>query len=71
MKAAHESKDLEAIDKALEAMNTVWQAASQEMYAQDGAEGAQPGPDAGADAGAEGSAEDVEFEEVTEDEEKK
>ena len=71
LKAAHESKDLEAIDKALEAMNTVWQAASQEMYAQDGAEGAQPGPDAGADAGAEGSAEDVEFEEVTEDEEKK
>ena len=71
LKAAHEAKDIAAIDTATEKLNTVFQAASQEMYAQQGAEGA-----AGADAqpnegGAEGAgadeAEDVDFEEVEED----
>ena len=69
LKEAHKGGDLAAIDAAMEGMNKAWEAASQEMYAAAGAEGAQPGPDAGAaDAGAaEGGTEDVsdvEFEEV-------
>ena len=70
LKTAHKDANIEAIDSTMEKLNAAWQAASQEMY-QDtqGAEGgAQPGADA---AGGEGTAEDVEFEEVTEDEEKK
>jgi molecular chaperone DnaK len=69
LKAAHESKDLAAIDAGTEGLNTAWQAASQEMAAAQGA-GAEAGagPDAGANqsAGQEGgsSTEDVEFEEV-------
>ena len=42
LKKAHESKDLGAIDTAMTAINTAWQAASQEMYAAGGAEGGQP-----------------------------
>ena len=68
LKAAHAAQDGAQIDAALEKINGAWQAASQEMYADAGAEGAQPGPDAGAQGGAadsgDGSAEDVEFEEV-------
>lgn len=69
LKAAHEAKDFATIDTAMEKLNTVFQAASQDMYAQDGAEG---NADAGADAqGGEDTedvgAEDVDFEEVKED----
>ena len=32
LKKAHESKDLEGIDKAMAKMNTIWQSASQDMY---------------------------------------
>ncbi|WP_181304175.1 molecular chaperone DnaK [Rufibacter sp. XAAS-G3-1] len=46
LKKAHESKDLGAIDSAMESINNAWQAASQEMYAATGGAG-QPGPDAG------------------------
>jgi molecular chaperone DnaK len=46
LKKAHESKDLAAIDSAMESINNAWQAASQEMYAATGGAG-QPGPDAG------------------------
>jgi molecular chaperone DnaK len=46
LKKAHESKDLGAIDTAMAAINTAWQAASQEMYAQSGPEG-QPGAEGG------------------------
>ena len=71
LKKAHEAKDMEGMKAGVEKLNTVFQAASQEMYAQQGAEGAQTGPDAG---GAEGASDeevtDVDFEEVT-DEEKK
>ncbi len=74
LKAAHETKDMAQIEKAVEEMNNAWQAASQDIYAasQEGA-----GPDAGptADAGADqgtGSdnteeVTDVEFEEVEDD----
>ncbi|WP_205499717.1 molecular chaperone DnaK [Rufibacter psychrotolerans] len=46
LKKAHESKDIAAIDSAMESINNAWQAASQEMYAATGGAG-QPGPDAG------------------------
>jgi len=76
LKEAHASKDLAAIDTAMNELNTVFQAASQEMYnasqAQGGAQ--QPGPDAGAQAGPQGGQQqsskgddevtDVDFEEV-------
>ena len=66
LKAAHESKDLEAIDAAMEKINTAWTAASEEMYKasqEEGAaaEGAQADP-------ATDDVTDVEFEEVKEDE---
>jgi len=71
LKQAHQSQDLAAIENALNALNTAWTAASQEMYAQGGP---QPGADAGAagaDANAGGNntagsndAQDVEYEEV-------
>ena len=70
LKEAHASKNIAGIDTAMNELNTVWQAASQEIYqAQQAAEGAgAPGPDAGAaDAGsAEGADDvaDVEYEEV-------
>ena len=69
LKKAHTSQDIPAIDTAMEKLNTVFQAASQEMYnAQQqagGAEGAPSGEPAG-DAGGADDAEvtDVDFEEV-------
>ncbi|MCK9159673.1 MAG: molecular chaperone DnaK [Bacteroidaceae bacterium] len=48
LKDAHKSQDLAAIDKAMAELNTAFQAASAEMYAKTGAQGAQQaGPDAG------------------------
>ncbi len=67
LKEAHKSQDLAAIDNAMNGLNTAWTAASQEMYAQGGA---QPGADAGAGAGANANtssnndAQDIEYEEV-------
>ncbi|WP_210486224.1 molecular chaperone DnaK [Rufibacter aurantiacus] len=46
LKKAHESKDIAAIDSAMESINNAWQAASQEMYAATGGAG-QPGADGG------------------------
>ncbi|QIA09272.1 molecular chaperone DnaK [Draconibacterium halophilum] len=76
LKEAHASKDLAAIDAAMNELNTVFQAASQEMYnasqAQGGAEGPQGEPQADPNAGAQGGdskgddgeVTDVDFEEV-------
>jgi len=64
LKTAFEAKDFGAIDSATEKLNTVFQAASQEMYAQEGAEGQEGGTEANAE---DAQAEDVEFEEVEED----
>jgi molecular chaperone DnaK len=68
LKAAYETKEIEMIDPALEKLNTVWTAASEEMYkAQADGQGGQPGPDAGAGAESEADTsdvEDVDFEEV-------
>ena len=69
LKKAHESKDLDAIDKTLEAINEAWKNASEEMYkAQAEAGGADPAgeaqPDATADASGGDDVQDIDFEEV-------
>jgi molecular chaperone DnaK len=71
LKKAHESKDLDAIDKALETINEAWKNASEEMYkAQAEAGGATQGapqPDAQPkESAASGGddVQDVDFEEV-------
>ena len=72
LKDAHKSGDITAVDNAINNLNTVMQAASQQMYSQAGAQ--QPGPDAGFNAGAQNAGqqsqnnspedEDADFEEV-------
>ena len=75
LKEAHKSQDLTSIENTMNALNTAWQAASQEMYANSGAgTGQESGPQAGANPGgntgaSEGGANqdnvsDVEYEEV-------
>ena len=70
LKTAHKEQNLEAIDKAMEALNTAFHAASQDMYNAANAQGgAQPGPDfnAGAQGGNQQGGDnvtDVDFEEV-------
>ena len=68
LKAAHQSKDVTAIDAAMNTLNAAWQAASQEMYqggAQAGASaGASAEANAGGNAGGGNDAQDVEYEEV-------
>ena len=72
LKAAHAAQDLDKIEVVTATLNAAWQAASQDMYAQQG--GAQGDPNAGGaeEPGAEDTAEtaddvqDVEFEEVDE-----
>ncbi len=65
LKAAHKDQNIEAIDKAMEALNTAFHAASQDMYNAQNA-GQQPGPDAGTQQqGNQGdNVTDVDFEEV-------
>jgi molecular chaperone DnaK len=65
LKVAFEAKDFAAMDSATEKLNTVFQAASQEMYAQEGAEGQTEG--SGEETAENAQAEDVEFEEVEEE----
>jgi molecular chaperone DnaK len=72
LKEAHASKDLAAIDTAMAELNTVFQAASQEMYNASQAQGGpQGGPTGGAQSGPtegkpknDGEVTDVDFEEV-------
>ena len=74
LKDAHKAQDVAGIDAAMAELNSVFQAASQEMYnAQGGAQGgAQPGPDfsqqaggnASNNAGGKDNVTDVDFEEV-------
>ncbi|MFI3301539.1 MAG: molecular chaperone DnaK [Rikenellaceae bacterium] len=65
LKTAHKAQDIAAIDSAIEALNAAWQAASEDIYAQQQQAGGQPQqePNAGAQQGG-AEAEDVEFEEV-------
>ena len=65
LKAAHETADLDAMKVGIEKLNTVFQAASQEMYASP-EEGAQPEGGAESNEGDE-EVTDVDFEEVTEE----
>ena len=72
LKEAHKAQDIAGIDAAMGELNAVFQAASQEMYnAQNAQGGAQPGPDFGQQAGGnagnnkqDGGVTDVDFEEV-------
>jgi molecular chaperone DnaK len=68
LKKSYEAKDIEAIDKHMEALNTVFQAASQDMYAQQGEQGAPADGANGSAGGAESNVDDevtdVDFEEV-------
>jgi molecular chaperone DnaK len=79
LKEAHKAGDIAGIDAATAELNTVFQAASQEMYNQGNAGGAQPGPQAGpqdfggqqanpnqgqSQGNAEDNVTDVDFEEV-------
>jgi molecular chaperone DnaK len=72
LKKAHASKEISAIDSAMERINEAWKNASEELYkAQqeagnaDGAEGTNASGNAGADDAADVT--DVEFEEVKDD----
>ena len=71
LKKAHESKDLAAIDSAMEKINKAWQAASEEMYKatqEAQAKGGDADKSADADKKAGGDdVTDVEFEEVKDD----
>ncbi|MDX2415584.1 MAG: molecular chaperone DnaK [Bacteroidales bacterium] len=71
LKEAHKSQDLEAIEKAMDEMNTHWKAASEEIYKSQQEQGAPQGdPTAGQESGAgepksgEDEVTDVDFEEV-------
>ena len=68
LKKAHESKDIDSIDAAMEKINTAWTAASEEMYkaSQDKAPTNEESPENTTD-----DVTDVEFEEVKEDKEEK
>jgi molecular chaperone DnaK len=69
LKTAHEAKDMDSIDAAMEKLNTVFQAASQEMYAQgEGGAEAQPEGEPSGESADTQDAEDVDFEEVDEEE---
>ena len=70
LKEAHKAQDIDKIDVSMKKLNDLFQAASQEMYNQQGgAEGAQPGqaqadPNAGQAKGGDEEVTDVDFEEV-------
>ncbi len=66
LKDAYAAKDIAAIDAAMNELNTVFQAASQEMYAAANEQGAQgnPNPNAGAQQGGDEEVTDVDFEDV-------
>jgi molecular chaperone DnaK len=64
LKKAHEAKDVNAIDSSMAALNTAWQAASQEMYAATQGQGPEGGPQGGDGSGAKENVTDVDYEEV-------
>ena len=78
LKTAHKSQDFAAIDACMEKLNSMWQAASQEMYQNTSQEGPQGGPQEGptADPGqsqgpSDDEVTDVDFEEVDDKDDKK
>lgn len=70
LKDAHKSGDVSAIDTAINNLNTIMQAASQQMYQQAGPQQAGPQPGAGQQTGQQGgqntddNIQDADFEEV-------
>ncbi len=70
LKTAHSSRNVAAIDAAMEKINAAWNAASQEIYAAAGAQGAdpmgrqQPNASAGGNSASDENVTDVNFEEV-------
>ena len=66
LKDAHKAQDLASIDAAMNELNTAFQAASAEMYAQSGQAGQQAGPGAGQQPNNDGKedVQDADFEEV-------
>ena len=79
LKEAHKNKDLAAIESSMNELNTMWQAASQEMYQatqQQGGDPAagqqgQPGGNGGDDSAKDDTVTDVDFEEVKDDKDSK
>ena len=70
LKKAHESKDLEKIDEALNTINEAWKNASEEMYKAQADGAPQPGaedPSAESKKDSKDDVQDVDFEEVKED----
>ena len=67
LKTAHEKKDLDAIDSAMEKINTAWTAASEEMYKATQENSNSSNDDSKSDGSSDDDVTDVEFEEVKED----
>lgn len=68
LKKAHEAQDVDAVEPAIEKLNTVFQAASQEMYnAGQQASGDASGAADGAESGSDEEVTDVDFEEVNDE----
>ena len=67
LKSAHESKNLEAIDSAMEKINTAWTAASEEMYKASQEAGTNPDGGESTENTTSDDVTDVEFEEVNDD----
>ena len=72
LKTAHELGDVDACKERIEKLNTAFQAASEEMYADkgEGADAGAPGADASGSSEGEQEVTDVDFEEVTDEESK-
>ncbi|MDR2036857.1 MAG: molecular chaperone DnaK [Bacteroidales bacterium] len=67
LKEAHKAEDIPGIDASMQELNTVFQAASEEMYKAGAQQQGQPGPDAGQQGGNpknDDEVTDVDFEEV-------
>lgn len=66
LKKAHESKDIAAIDTAMEALNTAWTAASEDLYkaTQEAQGAANTGTEGSAEGQNEPKVQDVDYEEV-------
>ncbi len=67
LKTAFEAKDIAGIDSSMEKLNTVFQAASQEMYQAQQEGGAQPAGDSNPANEGDEEVTDVDFEEVADD----
>jgi len=72
LKEAHKNQDIEAIDKTMEELNKIWQAASQDLYNAQQQAGAQPNGQPGAQEqasqqGNDDEVTDVDFEEVNDE----